>query len=128
MLKSVQDPQFLVALVLSEKVSAVLRPVSRSLQKLVAILWTQCRRYLPHSQSFIRGVKMRKVSLLRCLKRQCFLPKKLEWPEKTCTQFLEQSVSQGSDPMLVEPIKQPLIIIVSICFFLFLMKLLEIWK
>jgi len=59
---------------------------------------------------------MRKVSLLRCLKRQCFLPKKLEWPEKTCTQFLEQSVRQGSDPMLVEPIKQPLIIIVSICF------------
>ena len=34
MLKSVQDPQFLVALVLSEKVSAVLRPVFRSLQKI----------------------------------------------------------------------------------------------
>ena len=34
MLKSVQDRQFLVALVLSEKVSAVLRPVSRSLQKI----------------------------------------------------------------------------------------------
>ena len=34
LLKSVQDPQFLVALVLSEKVSAVLLPVSRSLQQI----------------------------------------------------------------------------------------------
>ena len=34
LLKSVQDPQFLVALVLSEKVSAVLHPVSRFLQQI----------------------------------------------------------------------------------------------
>ena len=34
LLKSLQDPQFLVALVLAEKVSAVLRPVSRSLQQI----------------------------------------------------------------------------------------------
>eukprot|EP00795_Rhopilema_esculentum_P014982 gene14981-biopygen873 len=34
LLKSLQDPQFLVALVLAEKVSAVLRPVSCSLQQI----------------------------------------------------------------------------------------------
>jgi len=64
LLKSVQDPQFLVALVLSEKVSAVLRPVSRSLQKIGSDL--------VNAMSTISATQSKLHTLLQRYPRTCY--------------------------------------------------------
>ena len=105
--RSVQDPKFLAVLVLCEKVSAVLLPVSRSLQQIGSdLVKTMSTMSATHSklQTWRKNEENKFPSMFE---EAVILGETIGVSREEIRSFPRTISNLCSDPMFVEPIKQP---------------------